>query len=499
MNNAIKKIVVAGGGTAGWMTAALLKKVLQNTLEIELVESEEIGIIGVGEATIPPMQTFNSFLGINEPEFLRETKATIKLAIRFENWKKIGEQYYHTFGAPGAAVGFSPFQHYWLRGLKHGIHTSLWDYDLNYLCCEAQVFSKFESPDPLYQVPYAYHLDSGLYGRYLRKLSEQAGVKRTEGKIARVNLESSTGNVQSLLMQNGTEIHGDLFIDCTGMRGLLIQDALQTGYEDWNHWLPCDRALAVPSERFEQTLPYTRSIARSAGWQWRIPLTHRNGNGIVYSSNHLSDDEAANILLSHLDSKALAEPKPIKFRTGRTKQQWNKNVVAVGLSSGFLEPLESTSIHLIQSAIVRLLKIFPHQGITQVQIDEYNKESKIEYETVRDFIILHYYANERDDTAFWRDLQSMKIPERLSNKIKLFKETGSIFSDHLDIFHDSSWLQVMLGQGIMPKDYHPSANVPSEEQLRTMLSQIAAAKRQPLNQLLTHDEFLRQYAGAVRG
>lgn len=499
MNNPIKKIVIAGGGTAGWMTAALLKKVLQHSVDIELVESEEIGIIGVGEATIPPIQTFNSFLGLNEPEFLRESKATLKLAIRFENWKKIGEQYYHTFGAPGANLGFSPFQHYWLRGLQEGINTSLWDYDLNYLCCETQVFSKFDTPDPLYQVPYAYHLDSGLYGRYLRRLSEAAGVKRIEGKIAHVKLDSSSGNVTSLVMQSGAEISGDLFVDCTGMRGLLIQDALQTGYEDWKHWLPCDRALAVPSERLAQTLPYTRSIARSAGWQWRIPLTHRNGNGLVYSSTHMSDDEAANILLNNLESKPLADPKAIKFRTGRTQQQWNKNVVAVGLSSGFLEPLESTSIHLIQSAVVRLLKLFPHQSITQTQIDAYNQESKIEYETVRDFIILHYYLNERDDTEFWRELQYMDVPERLSNKIQLFRETGSIFSDHLDIFHDSSWLQVMIGQGIMPQDYHPSAKVPSLDQLRATLSQIAAAKRRPLSQLLKHDDFLQQYAGASRG
>jgi tryptophan 7-halogenase len=499
MNKAIKKVVIAGGGTAGWMSAALLKKVLHHTVDVELVESEEIGIIGVGEATIPPIQTFNHYLGINEQEFLRETKATIKLAIRFEHWKQIGDQYYHTFGAPGAAVGFSPFQHYWLRGFKQGIQSSLWDYDLNYLCCEAGAFSKFESPDPLYQVPYAYHLDSGLYGRYLRKLSEQAGVKRTEGKISEVKLEPSTGNVQSIYMEDGTEIAGDLFIDCTGMRGLLIQGALHTGYEDWQHWLPCDRALAVPSERFAQTLPYTRSIARSAGWQWRIPLTHRNGNGIVFSSSHMSDDEAINTLLSNLDSKALAEPKLIKFRTGRTKLQWNKNVVSVGLSSGFLEPLESTSIHLIQSAIVRLLKIFPHTGIKQVQIDAYNRESKTEYETVRDFIILHYHANERDDTVFWRDLRNMSIPERLGNKIKLFRETGNIFSDPLDIFHDSSWLQVMIGQGIMPQDYHPSANVPSHEQLSNLLAQIAAAKRKPISQLFQHDEFLAQFTGVGRG
>lgn len=498
MNNTIKKIVIAGGGTAGWMTAALLKKVLQQRVEIQLVESEEIGIIGVGEATIPPIQTFNSVLGLHEPEFLRETKATIKMAIRFDNWKQQGDSYYHTFGAPGTTIGFSAFQHYWLRAQKQGLNTPIWDYDLNYLCCEAGVFGKFDGKDPLYQVPYAYHFDSALYGRYLRKLSEAEGVVRTEGKIREVRLNADSSFVEALLMENGSEIQGDLFIDCSGMRGLLTQGALQTGYEDWSHWLPCDRALAVPSERFEKTLPYTRSIAHKAGWQWRIPLTHRNGNGLVYSSHHLSDDEATTILLSNLDSTALAEPKPIKFETGRTLQQWNKNVVAVGLSSGFLEPLESTSIHLIQSAIVRLLKHFPNAGISQTQVDEYNRDSKHEYETVRDFIILHYHLNERDDSEFWRYLRNMPIPERLAHKIALFQETGAIMNDPGDIFLDSSWLQVMMGQGIMPRDYHPTADIPGAEQLQSMLARIASAKRQPLTQLPSHDEFLHQYAGVTR-
>lgn len=497
MNKPIKKIVIAGGGTAGWMSAALLTKVLKQRVDIELVESEEIGIIGVGEATIPPIQTFNSVLGVDEAEFLRETKATIKMAIRFDNWKQQGHSYYHTFGAPGATIGFSAFQHHWLRACQQGLNTTIWDYDLNYLCCEAGVFGKFDGKDPMYQMPYAYHFDSALYGRYLRKRSEHAGVVRTEGKIRAAQLNPDTGFVQSLLMEDGREIHGDLFIDCSGMRGLLIQGALHTGYEDWNHWLPCDRALAVPSERFEKTLPYTRSIAHKAGWQWRIPLTHRNGNGLVYSSQYLSDDEATHTLLNNLDSAALADPKPIKFRTGRTLQQWNKNVIAVGLSSGFLEPLESTSIHLIQSAVVRLLKNFPNRGISQAQVDEYNRESKLEYETVRDFIILHYHANERDDSDFWRNLRTMDIPDRLAHKLSLFRETGTLFNDHGDIFLDSSWLQVMLGQGIMPRDYHPSADILDIAQLQSMLARIAAAKRQPLTQLPSHDAFLQHYTGVV--
>ncbi|MFC3116173.1 tryptophan halogenase family protein [Cellvibrio fontiphilus] len=498
MNNPIKKIVIAGGGTAGWMSAALLKKVLQQRVDIELVESEEIGIIGVGEATIPPIQTFNSVLGLNEPEFLRETNATIKMAIRFDNWKQQGHSYYHTFGAPGATIGFSPFQHAWLRGRSLGLDKSIWEYDLNYLCCEAGVFGKFDSKDSFYQVPYAYHFDSALYGRYLRKLSEQAGVKRTEGKIASVKLNPDSGFVESLRMENGSEINGDIFIDCSGMRGLLIQGALHTGYEDWSHWLPADRALAVPSERFEKTLPYTRSIAHKVGWQWRIPLTHRNGNGLVYSSQYLSDDEACSTLLNNLDSTALAEPKPIKFKTGRTLQQWNKNVIAVGLSSGFLEPLESTSIHLIQSAIVRLMKHFPNAGISQAQVDEYNRDSKHEYETVRDFIILHYRLTERDDSEFWRYLRNMPIPDRLAHKMALFRDTGTVMNDPGDIFLDSSWLQVMMGQGIMPRDYHPSADIPAANELQQMLERIATAKRKPLEQLPTHDAFLQQYTGVKK-
>lgn len=497
--NPIKKMVIAGGGTAGWMAAALLKKVLQQRVEIELVESEEIGIVGVGEATIPPIQTFNAVLGLDEAEFLRETNGSIKLAIRFDNWCRQGEGYFHTFGAPGTTIGFSPFQHAWLRANKLGFSDSIWDYDLNYLCCAEGRFGKIQTKDAFYQLHYAYHFDSALYGRYLRKLSEAAGVKRTEGKIQSVKLNPDSGFVEALCMENGSEIAGDLFLDCSGMRGLLIQGALHTGYEDWSQWLPADRALAVPSQRFEKTLPYTRSIAHKVGWQWRIPLTHRNGNGLVYSSHYLSDDEASSILLNNLESPALAEPRPIKFKTGRTLQQWNKNVIAVGLSSGFLEPLESTSIHLIQSAIVRLMKHFPNAGISQAQVDEYNRDSKIEYETVRDFIILHYHLNERDDSEFWRYLRNMSIPDRLKHKMELFRATGTIVNDPGDIFLDSSWLQVMMGQGIMPRDYHPTADIPSAAELQQMLARILQAKRQIMTQMPSHDSFLQQFTGAQQG
>ncbi|GAA0853141.1 tryptophan halogenase family protein [Aliiglaciecola litoralis] len=497
MQKPVKKVVIAGGGTAGWMTAALLRKVLQQEIEIELVESEDIGIVGVGEATIPPIQIFNQYLGLDEKEFLRETKATIKLAIKFENWRVDGESYYHTFGAPGANIGFCGFQHFWMRAKQAGLTNSLWDYDLNYLCSEQGVFNKINTQNPVYDLQYAYHFDSALYGQYLRKLSEKAGVKRTEGLIEHVDVDPESGFITALQLKSGQQIEGDLFIDCTGMRKLLIGKTLGVEYESWDHWLPADSAFAIPTERFDSTLPYTRSIAHKVGWQWRIPLTHRNGNGMVYSSKYISDEDALNTLMSHLDSKPLDEPRKIGFETGRTDKQWHKNVIAIGLSSGFLEPLESTSIHLIQSGIVRLLKMFPNERITPAMTQLYNAESKLEFETIRDFIILHYHVNERDDSDFWRDMRTMSIPDRLQQKMDAFKETAAIFNDNNDIFRDASWLQVMLGQGIQPQDYHPGAKVHGDQELLNVMAKIHDAKRQPLSKMLTHDEFLSRYLATL--
>ena len=493
MTRRIKKVVIVGGGTAGWMSAAMIKRVLGNAVDIELVESDDIGIIGVGEATIPPILNFNTVLGVDEAEFLRETKATIKLAIRFENWRVKGERYYHTFGAPGRSQAFCHFHHYWTRAEKAGYSSNLWDYDLNYLCAEANKFAKLQVNDPVWELPYAYHFDSSLYGQYLRKFSERLGVTRTEGLIEDCDLDAESGEVRSLTLKSGKKIAGDFFVDCSGGRGLLIKQKLGVEFEDWGHWLPCDRAMAVPSERFEETVPYTRSIAHSAGWQWRIPLQHRNGNGLVFSSQHYSDDQAADILLNNLDSKQLAEPKIIPFKTGRTRQQWSRNVVAVGLSSGFLEPLESTSIYLIQAAIVRLIHLFPHDGITPALVDEYNRQSQIEFELIRDFIIMHYYLNERDDSDFWRDLQTMEIPERITRKIELFRSSGTLNQDQLDIFLEPSWLQVMLGQGIMPQDYHPLADSLTDEQLIDKLKNTHKTKMQPMDQIPGHDEFLQMF------
>jgi tryptophan halogenase len=496
MKQGINKIVVVGGGTAGWMSAALIKKVLGEVVDVTLVESEDIGTIGVGEATIPPIRHFNAVLGLDEVAFVRETRASIKLGIKFDNWRVQGEGYFHTFGEPGRTSAFCRFHDYWLRARKElEDPSSLWDYDLNYLAATAGKFARMQVPDPALDIPYAYHFDAGHYAQFLRKFSEPLGVSRIEGKIIAAQLNSDTGFVERLHLESGGQIDGDLFIDCTGFRGLLIQQKLNTGFEDWSHWLPCDRAMAVPSERFSETLPYTRAIAHRAGWQWRIPLQHRNGNGLVFSSAHMSEDEAQNLLLGNLQSKALAEPKLLKFRTGRRRKQWHKNVVAVGLSSGFLEPLESTSIHLIQSAIVRLLKLFPHSGICDTEVDEYNRQSQIEYEQIRDFIILHYHVNERNDSDFWRQLNSMDIPPTLARKIELFRRSGKLFREQEDLFFESSWLQVLIGQGVMPERYHPMAGKLTADQLRSMLNETRQLKQSPLTSLPSHDQFLSMFCG----
>ncbi|MEM0912082.1 MAG: tryptophan halogenase family protein [Pseudomonadota bacterium] len=493
MNESIKKVVVVGGGTAGWLSAALLTKVMGQAIELELVESEAIGTVGVGEATIPPIRMLNSVLGLNEAEFIRETKATIKLAIKFENWRVNGEGYYHTFGSPGRSYAFCQFHHFLNRARCELADTStIWDYDLNYLSAIEGRFAKLEVKDPILDMPFAYHFDASLYAKFLRKIAEQAGAKRTEGMISEVTQDPQSGFIKSVHLKDGQEIKGDLFIDCSGFKGLLIQQKLGAGYDDWSHWLPCDRAIAIPSNRFEQTLPYTRSIAHNAGWQWRIPLQHRNGNGHVYCSNYISDDEALSTLTNNLQSEAIGEPNFIRFKTGRRRKQWHKNVVAVGLSSGFLEPLESTSIHLIQSAVVRLLHLFPHDGINESIVAEYNAQSKLEFEQIRDFIILHYHVNERDDSQFWRDVRSMEVPDRLKHKIALFRQNGRLINEHNDLFLDASWLQVMQGQGITPEDYHPMAKGVTENNLLEMLKTIRKIKQDPVSKLPTHDEFLEK-------
>mgnify|MGYP000094273716 FL=1 len=488
----IKQVVIVGGGTAGWLSAALLVKVLGKAINITLVESEQVGTIGVGEATIPPIVDFNRALGIDEKEFLSATNGTIKLGISFEDWTGIGDSYMHAFGGVGKNLAFCDFHHLWLRSRNLGNNKPFGHYSLNYRAACANKFAKLNNIQGtnLPGLVYAYHFDAGLYAKLLRRISEAQGVKRIEGFIEQVTTNDESGFVEELHLRDGQVIKGDLFIDCSGLAALLIDKTLNTGFEDWSHWLPCDRAVAVPSKSIDELRPYTRSIARSAGWQWQIPLQHRLGNGLVYSSKYLSDEEASQQLLQGLDSEALEKPRVISFKTGRRLKQWHKNVVSIGLSSGFLEPLESTSIHLIQTAVTRLIKFFPNTGIKQCEVDEFNNQSKAEYESVRDFIILHYKINKRSDTKFWRDCQRMDIPTSLAAKISLFKQSGKVFSNYNELFTDIAWQQVMLGQGLIPDDYHPMADTLTVEQISDLMTSLDTLIERTVESVPTHQQFL---------
>ncbi|NOZ41803.1 MAG: tryptophan 7-halogenase [Alphaproteobacteria bacterium] len=499
--NRIRKIIIVGGGTAGWMAAAMLVKTAGRSIEITLVESDNIGTIGVGEATIPPIQLFNDHLGLDEDDFLRETKGTFKLGIEFNDWGRQGDRYMHAFGRIGRDLGAIPFHHYWLRSLQEGRKSSLWDYSFNHKAAYANRFDRVtEIKDtPLDGLTYAFHFDATLYARYLRKFSEKLGVNRIEGKVVDVALRSEDGFIDHLTLENGTEISGDFFLDCSGFRGLLIEDALKTGYEDWSHWLPCDRAIAVPCESTKPLQPYTRSTALTAGWQWRIPLQHRTGNGHVYCSQHISDDEAAAMLLGNLDGVPLADPKFLRFNAGRRKKFWNKNCIVLGLASGFMEPLESTSIHLFQAGITRLIKIFPDKKCSQADIDEYNRQAIYEFEGIRDFIILHYHLAGRTDTAFWRDCGHMDIPETLKQKIALFRSNGRIFWDTMELFAESSWLQVMVGQGVMPEGYHALAHQVDRDQVMEYLANIRQIQDKALSALPLQDDFIAGHCRVTAG
>jgi tryptophan halogenase len=468
----IEHIVIIGGGTAGWMAAAALARVLGPTYKIHLVESEQIGIVGVGEATVPHIKAFNQLLRIDEADFVRHTQGSFKLGIEFVDWRRVGERYIHGFGTEiGHPLGLLPFHQYWIKARALGKAQPLGAYTLNTVAATRGKFmvSATDVPptSPLANIAYAYHFDAALYARYLRTYSERLGVKRSEGIVEHVALHPESGNVESVRLQSGETIAGDLFIDCSGFRGLLIEQALETGYIDLTHWLPCDRALAVPSENVGPPSPHTRATARDAGWQWRIPLQHRTGNGYVYSSAHVSDDEAAATLLANLEGKALADPRPLRFTTGRRKKCWNRNVVALGLASGFMEPLESTSIHLIQSGISKLLELFPSQGPSDVLVQRYNDQLAFEFDRIRDFLVLHYNATERDDMPFWRQCRHMAIPQELQAVIDLFRDSGRFFRNGNEMFAEISWIQVLVGQGILPQAWHPLVdNVPEAELLR---------------------------------
>lgn len=486
---AIKKVVIAGGGTAGWMAAAALSKKLQGVIEVVLVESDEIGTIGVGEATIPPIRGFHKILGIDEQEFMRETSATFKLGISFENWKDVNEDYIHSFGRTGTGGWTCQFVHFWLHGLQHGFKDDFGEY-----CYELQAAKQGKfATSPKSEINYAYHLDATLYAKYLRSFSESNGLKRIEGKIKQVNQNISTGFIESLMLDCGTVVEGDLFIDCTGFKGLLIEQTLHTGYEDWSHWLLCDSAVAVQTKSSGPVIPYTRAIARDSGWQWRIPLQHRTGNGLVYSSNYLSDDRAREQLLENLDGKPITEPRLIKYRTGRRLKTWNKNCVALGLSSGFIEPLESTSIYLFLIGVSRLIQMFPFSGVMPSIVEEYNAQSSRELESIRDFIILHYKVTNREDSAFWRYCKNMTIPDTLKHRIELFEQSAHLFLRQDELFRPDSWYQVMLGQGIMPKQYHEIAATMTESELKAMLGGIKAKINKVVERMPSHQEFIEHY------
>lgn len=492
----IQHIVIVGGGTAGWMAAAALAKIIGPLSKITLVESEQIGTVGVGEATIPSIRLFNQLLGLDENEFLKKTKGTIKLGIEFTNWGRLGSSYLHAFGNLGLDLGMAKFYQYWLRQKHQGRDCSLWDYSFN---AQAARLNRFESIEhiegtPLSGLTHAFHFDAGLYARYLREHSEKQGVERLEGKVNRVTLNSEDGSIESVSLENNDIIKGDLFIDCSGFKALLIDDALKSRYEDWTHYLPCDRAIAVPCESAGELLPYTKATARSAGWQWRIPLQHRIGNGHVFSSSYISDDEAQAQLMSNLDGAPTAEPKLIKFTTGMRREAWVKNCVAIGLSNGFMEPLESTSIHLIQSAISRLLTLFPNKQFSQLEIDEFNRQTAFEFESIRDFLILHYKANSRTDTDFWRDCADMTIPESLSNKIELFRENGRLFRNNDELFTDVGWLQVLIGQEISPRGFHPIADTIEAVKVDKYLDDLKQIFKREANKLGSHSDFITRYA-----
>lgn len=484
-------ILIAGGGTAGWMAAAALSRFAARH-RIVLVESDAIGTVGVGEATIPQIHLFNSAIGLDEAEFLRETRGSFKLGIEFDGWLRDRHSYMHAFGQIGRGVGLLPFQHYWLRARQLGFAKPLQRYSPNELAARTMRMQRGRTSAGA-EMPYAYHFDAGLYAALLRRHAEARGVERYEGTIASVHRDGASGDIASITLDDGRVLAADFFIDCTGFRGLLIEGALETGFDDWSNYLPCDRAMAVPCEGGGDFTPYTKSIARTAGWQWRIPLQHRIGNGLVYSSAHLPDDEAAEMLLANLDGAAQADPRPIRFTTGKRRKHWNRNCLALGLAAGFMEPLESTSIHLIQSAISRFLALLPAGRPSEAAISHFNAQADFEWTRIRDFLILHYTANERQDEPFWDAVRNMPLPATLTDKIALWRETGFIHREHEELFTEVAWFQVFAGQGVEAQGHNPIADTLDEAQLRELLHGTEAALVEQVRAMPRHIDFLQDF------
>lgn len=502
---AIRQIVIVGGGTAGWMAAAALSRLKTNNLvDITLIESEAIGTVGVGEATIPPFVNFNELLEIDESEMLSAVQGSFKLGIQFVNWGEVGDSYIHPFGAYGYSMGGISFQHVWHRLRQQGDKRPIQVFNVETMAAYFGRFSRTEDysenrqREDLPPVNYAYHINATAYAAFLRKYAEKRGVVRQEGKIVDVQLDGGSGDVSSVQLDSGQIITGDLFVDCSGFRGLLIEQALQTGYTEWTHWLPCDRAVALPCNRDDGSPPppFTRATAHSAGWQWQVPLQHRNGNGHVYCSSFMEADEAHDILVKNIAGKPTADPNHLRFVTGHRNKFWNRNVVAVGLAAGFMEPLESTSIHLINTAVDKLISMLSLDGITDAQRDTFNRLTLREYARIRDFLILHYKATERTDSEFWNYCRTMSVPDTLSQKIELFKATGQIFREEDELFTETSWAAVMMGQRIPMIGHNPVADTMDLAKTRQELDEMEQSIRYVVQHMPPHEQFLAQYCPA---
>lgn len=493
------EIVIVGGGTAGWMCASALASLAgEKICKITLVESDEIGSVGVGEATLPHMKDFNDRIGINEADVMQQTQATMKLGIQFVDWGKIGNSYIHPFGKHGELIGGAEFHQQWAR-LKQ--KNNIKNIDAYSYAIQSSLQNKFQFPDKDQKnisstFSYAYHFDASLYAKYLRRFSEKKQVQRIEGKISSVTSNSVNGHIESVILENGKQINGDFFIDCSGFKSLLLANHLKSSFDDWSKWLVCDRAFAVPSNVIADLPPYTQSRAKKAGWQWKIPLQHRTGNGYVFCSQYISDDEAAASLLADISGNAQAEPGLLKFKAGRYRQTWIKNCLAVGLSSGFLEPLESTSIYLIQIAILNFIKLLPGKIPNEALIREYNRLIDFEYERIRDFLILHYHLNERDDSELWRYCRHMDIPESLKEKISIFKHRGYVDSYKYGLFSLPSWISVLHGQNVAQEGVDPFTARTSVDVVSNKLNALLAEIEHGLRPVSTHKEFLSNYCSA---
>jgi tryptophan halogenase len=491
------RVVIVGGGTAGRMAAAAMSKYFGATIDITLIESDTIGTVGVGEATIPQIRLFNSGLGIEERSFLRETSGTLKLGIEFIGWGREGERYFHGFGDVGRTIGLAPFYHYWLRYRAEGGALDLEAFNPNAMAAHLGRYGPGAGAKGARMPASAYHLDATRYAGFLRRFAEARGVTRREGIVQGSNLDPETGFITTLRLDGGETLAGDLFLDCSGFRGVLIDQAMQCGLEDWSHWLPCDRAWALPSTGTGRLDPFTRSTAREAGWQWEIPLQHRTGNGHVYASGFTEHDAALETLTSNLPGAPVADPRQLRFKTGRRRGMWTRNCIALGLSSRFLEPLESTSIHLIQSGIARLLALFPDRNCDPALAREFNAQMRFEYEAIRDFLILHYHVNDRGDSELWRYCRNMSIPDSLAAKIELFRATGRLVRHNSELFDIQSWLQVMLGQGLRPQAHHPMVAAAPVADLQRYIAMNAAEARAQVDALGDHKVYVARICGAV--